>query len=114
MNLVKTIAFSAILFFAFGFKGATKPDFIGTYGISKNDPAKLELRINANNTFYYTDLLDPAKKVEVSGNWEAKDNIIILKNYSSEFPYASKWKIEKTGRAIKCIKGTAVYRLARL
>ena len=114
MKLLKSLILTSVLFLSLAFKNATQPDFIGTYGISKNYPAKLELNINADMTFTYLDYSDPKNKIESRGTWEVKDNITFLHDQTATFPYRSKWKIEKDGRAVRSRKGIAFYRLAKL
>ena|SRR6478672_10997762 len=114
MKVLKAIILSAVLFSSVAFKNASQPDFIGTYGISKNYPVKFELKINADKTFTYQDYSDPNKKIDARGIWELKDNKIILQDQSATFPYRSKWKIEKDGKAVRTRKGLEFIRLAKL
>ena len=114
MKLLKAITLSAFLFSALAFKSVSEPDFIGTYGISKNHPVKFELKINADETFTYQDFSDPKNKIDARGTWELKKDKIILEDQASTFPYGSKWKIEKNGKAVKTRKGMEFIRLAKL
>jgi hypothetical protein len=113
MKLIKAIILSAFLFSSLAFKSVSEPDFIGTYGISKNYPGKLELKINADKTFTYQDFSDPNNKIEARGTWELEDNKIILQDHTATFPYRSKWKIEKDGRAVRSRKGLEFIRFAK-
>lgn len=112
MKLLKTLILPAVLFPAFAF--ASGPDFIGTYGISKNYPVKYELKINADKTFTYQDYADPKNKIEARGTWELKDNKIFFQDQTATFPYRAKWKIEKDGKAVRTRKGMEFIRLAKL
>ena len=114
MKPLKAIALSAFLFSFFAFKSAPDPDFIGTYGISKNYPVKYELKINDDNTFTYQDFTDPKNKINAQGTWELKNNKLVLHDQTSTFPYYGKWKIEKDGKAVKTRKGLEFIRLAKL
>src|SRR5688572_17870008 len=114
MKVLKAIILSAVLFTSLAFKGASQPDFIGTYGISKNHPVKFELKINADKTFTYQDYSDPNKKIDAQGTWELKENKIIFQDQTSTFPYRSKWKIEKDGNAVRTRSGLEFIRLAKL
>src|SRR5690606_26499916 len=98
MKPLKAIALSAFLFSFFAFKSAPDPDFIGTYGISKNYPVKYELKINADNTFTYQDFTDPKNKINAQGTWELKNNNLVLQDQTETFLYNGKWKIEKGGK----------------
>jgi hypothetical protein len=113
MRLLKAFFLTAFLFSVLAFKVAPNPDFIGTFGISKNYPVKFELKINADNTYTYQDYSDPNNKIEARGTWELKKNTIILKDQTSTFPYRSKWKIEKDGKAVRTRKGMEFIRLAK-
>lgn len=114
MNLIRSFIFLALLSPVFSFASEPKPDFIGTYGISKNYPVKFELKINADKTFTYQDHADPNNKIEAQGTWELKNNKIILQGQTSTFPYRSKWQIEKDGKAVRTRKGLEFIRLAKL
>lgn len=114
MKLKKTLFLAAFLFPVFAFAGEPEPDFIGTYGISKNHPVKFELKINADKTFSYQDFADPNNKIDAYGTWELKKDRILLKGPNSKFPYQSKWKIEKEGKAVKTRNKLEFIRLAKI
>ena len=114
MKLTRSILFSALLFFTFGFKGATKIEIPGAFGVSKSDAANLELRLNPDKTFTYAFISGQGKKVTISGNWELKNEAILLKDYTSEIPFHTKWKMEEDGMAIRSKRGLNFYRLVRL
>lgn len=102
-----------ILLTLFSFTGITELDFVGTYGVSENDPARIELTLNKDKTFTYKDLSNPAKPIDVKGNWSVKNNEILLKNYDSEFSFHTKWKIMKDGMVAKSRKGMTFYTLIK-
>ncbi|MFC5271759.1 hypothetical protein [Adhaeribacter terreus] len=114
MQFLKAIILSAFLFSAFAFSEKDQPDFIGTYGISKNYPVKYELKINADHTFTYQDFTNPNNKIEARGIWELKNDKLLLQEKSEAFPYGTKWKIEKDGKAVRTRKGLEFIRLAKL
>lgn len=114
MKITNSIFLAAFLFPVIAFAGEPKPDFIGTYGISKNHPVKFELKINADKTFTYQDYADANNRIDAQGTWELKNNKIILQGQTSTFPYRSKWKIEKDGKAVRSRKGLEFIRLAKL
>jgi hypothetical protein len=106
--------FSVILLLTlFSFTQITELDFVGTYGVSENDPARIELRLNKDKTFTYKDLSNSDKQIDVKGNWEAKNNEILLKNYDSEFSFHTKWKISEEGMVAKSRKGMTFYTLVK-
>ena len=102
-----------ILLTLFSFTGITELDFVGTYGVSENDPARIELTLNKDKTFTYKDLSNPAKPIDVKGSWSVKNNEILLKNYDSEFSFHTKWKIMKDGMVAKSRKGMTFYTLIK-
>lgn len=114
MKSIRTVILGAFLFPVLAFAGVPESDFIGTYGISRNDPAKLELKFNADKTFTYQDLSESNNKIEARGTWELKNNTIILKNYTAGLPIATKLKVEKNGAAVRYRKGLGFYRLVRI
>jgi hypothetical protein len=91
----------------------------GTYGACGCDnsgvnSSKMELTINEDFTFHLFDNTDPGKKIDVKGNWEVKDNVIMLKDYNSDFSIEDKWTIDKNEKCIKSRKGLAFTRLCNL
>lgn len=102
-----------ILLALFSFTGITELDFVGTYGVSENDPARIELTLNKDKTFTYKDLSNPVKQIDVKGNWSVKNNEVLLKNYDSEFSFHTKWKIIKDGMVTKSRKGMTFYTLIK-
>lgn len=114
MKILKAIILSAFVFSTFAFTQKEQPDFIGTYGISKNYPVKYELIINADKTFTFQDYSDQKNKIDARGTWEIKNDKILLQDKSDAFPYGTKWKIEKDGKAVRTRKGLEFIRLAKL
>jgi hypothetical protein len=112
-KLIKTPFIVILLLTLFSFTRITELDFVGTYGASENDPARIELRLNKDKTFTYKDLSNPDKQIDVKGNWEAKNNEILLKNYDLEFSFHTKWKISEDGMIAKSRKGMTFYTLGK-
>lgn len=112
-KIIQTPFIVIILLTLFSFTGITELDFIGTYGVSENDSARIELTLNKDKTFTYKDLSNPDKQIDVKGNWSAKNNEILLENYDSEFSFHSKWKIIKDGMVAKSRKGMTFYTLIK-
>ena len=88
-------------------------DYTGAYGVSENDPSRIELRLNKDKTFTYQDLSNSAKPINIKGNWEMQHNKVILKNYESEFDFHTKWKITNEGKVAKSRKGLTFYSLVK-
>ncbi|MDB4160775.1 hypothetical protein N9772_00225 [Bacteroidia bacterium] len=110
-KIIQTSIIAILLFTLFSFSRPTELDFIGTYGVSENDPAKIELTLNKDNTFTYQDLSNSSKQINIRGNWEAKNNTIFLKNAESAFPFHHKWEITQKGAIAKSRKGVSFYTL---
>ena len=113
-KLIKTLSFTAFLFVFMSFTKAPNADFIGTYGVSDSNPNKIELTLNADQTFSYKDFSNAEKQIDVQGNWELKNNVVTLKNYTSDFSFHHKWKIKMDGKVAKSRKGMTFYTLVKL
>lgn len=91
----------------------------GIYGvctcdISNENSIKVELTINENNTFQYFDNSNPAKKIDIKGNWTITDNTIFLKDYKSDFPIHNKWEIDENEKCLKSRKWLNFTRLCHI
>lgn len=89
----------------------------GKYGVcayENNMPAYLELTLNENHTFHYTDKTNPEKPIDTKGKWVLNKNMIVLKDYQSLFPIHSSWKIDKGTKCLKSKRGMTFYRLCNL
>jgi len=103
---------SAVLILS-SFSNKQPIDFTGTYGVSDNDPSKIELVLNGDRTFTYQDFSNPNAQLNVKGNWEIENSQVILKDYNTELSFHSKWKIAKDGKIIKSRKGMTFYTLQK-
>ncbi len=112
-KLIKTSFIIGALFTMLSFASVSESDFTGVYGVSENDPTNIELVLNKDQTFTYKDFSNLTKKIDVTGNWELKNKHIVLKNYTSEFSFHTKWKITKEGMIAKSRKGITFYTLVK-
>lgn len=112
-NLIQTSFIIGIMLALSSFTRTYEFSLIGTYGFSEDNPAKIELVLNENKTFTYQDYSNPAKHIDVNGNWEVKNKKILLKSDDSESSFHSKWKIAKNGMVLKSRKGITFYTLAK-
>ncbi len=97
----------------FGFSTITAPSFIGTYA-SYTDANTIELVINQDNTFAYTEKLCTGKDVKSTGVWEAKNNAIILLPKDNSIDFHTKWKFDKEGAKANSRKGMLFYTLRKV
>lgn len=104
--------FAAVAIITSAFTKSPKFDFVGTYGVSKNDPAQIKLVINQDHSFTYQDFSVP-NKINVSGSWELKGNTVVLKS-SSNTSFHNKWNFTKDGMKAKSRKGMCFYILGKL
>jgi uncharacterized protein (DUF2147 family) len=111
---IKLLSLAAFIFVLMSFTNVEDSSFIGTYGVPESDPNVIELTLNADNTFTYKDFSNPDKKIDVRGNWEAKNEVVVLKNYTSDFSFHHKWKIKMDGKVAKSRKGMTFYTLRKL
>ncbi len=85
----------------------------GSYGVCscEGKATVIELSINEDFTFRYLNKNNPSEIIDVSGKWELKNNTIILKDYTSDFPIHEKWAIDKNEQCLKSRKGLYFMRL---
>ena len=113
-KLIKSLSLAAFLLVLMSFSQAPTYSFIGTYGVSENNPNVIELTLNEDHTFTYKDFSNPERKIDVQGSWEAKNDVITLTNYTSNFSFHNKWKIKMDGKVAKSRKGMTFYTLMKL
>jgi len=91
-----------------------KEEFIGVYGVCEQDPSAIQLTLNADQTFTYRDHSNPNNRIDVQGNWEIKKDHVVLTNYTSDYSFHTKWKIDQNGKVAKSRKGMTWYTLGKL
>jgi uncharacterized protein (DUF2147 family) len=111
---IKLLSLVAFVFVLMSFTNTPNSSIIGTYGVSENNPNVIELTLNADHTFAYKDFSNAKKPIDVNGNWEAKNDVILLKNYTTNFSFHNKWKIKMNGKVAKSRKGMTFYTLMKL
>ncbi len=114
MKFIKALVLSAFLFTSFAFKNAPGSEIYGTYGISKNDKAKVGLTIKEDKTFSYRYYSGMNKLTEAQGKWEMKNGKVILTDFPSDLSFHTKWKITDNGMVAKSRKGLNFYRFVKL
>jgi hypothetical protein len=111
MKHVLNVSLILVIFASLSFTKASGGYLTGIYGVSKNDPSKIELTLNDDHTFRYQDFSNPAKRIDVSGKWELKGKFVILKNTTVSGSFHNKWKISQDGVVAKSRKGMTFYTL---
>jgi hypothetical protein len=116
---IKIIATVLVVFTTMSFsdKAPSEKVMTGAYGVCNCGPesaAKVELTINDDFTFHYYDNNNPAKIIDVKGNWALNENVILLKDYKSAFAIRDKWTIDKNEKCLKSRKGMEWTRLCHI
>ena len=111
---LKSFAMIAVLATIMSFTNETNFNFIGTFGVTANDPAHITLTLNEDYTFKYQDFSNPKKKIDIQGNWEWNGKVLTFKNYTSKYPVHAKWRFTKNGQTAKSRKGMTFYTLCKL
>lgn len=91
----------------------TQPNYIGTFGVTSDDPSQLKLSIEKDGNFSYQDFSNPTKRIEVNGTWKVHGKSVILTS-SSAIKFHSKWKFNDNGTVAKSRKGLSFYTLGRI
>ncbi len=108
MKILRTIPIVILLFISFAFSHSAH-EISGTYGGSP----MVKLELLSDQTFHYTDISNPDKPVDVSGDWHLEKNKIILSGYTSAYAFHDTWKIGDNRTAVKSRMGMSFYRLVK-
>ena len=81
----------------------------GIYG--GNGYTAPQITLQKDGTFLYKDLTNPKKEIETKGNYEVKENKLILSAYTSTNKIQNEWKIVNKGQCLKAKKNFAFYTL---
>lgn len=112
-NTIKSLLFLVAVISFSSFTEISSSDFVGTYGVSENNPTGIELVLKANHTYTYKDFSNLAKPIDVKGTWEVKNQKVIL-ICDSNLSFHRTWRITKDGKFAKSRKGLAYYSLLKL
>ena len=110
---VLTTLMAALFISLSSFVQSIETEYSGVYGSSENDPTVIQLTLNKDKTFSYKDFSNPAKKINVTGNWALKNKHVHLIDFESEYSFHSKWKILNEGNVAKSRKGLTFYTLSK-
>jgi hypothetical protein len=113
-KLISVTIFAACLLFLSAFRMAPiAPDFIGTYGVSADDPANISLSLHENHTFTYRDFSNPNQKIDVAGTWELHGKAIVLRASHSAPKFHTVWRFSRQGAVATSRKGMTFYSLCK-
>jgi hypothetical protein len=85
----------------------------GTYGVCSYNADYLSLQLRPDGTFQYIDGTVPSKKISVSGTWQQSGSVVVLRDYASQKPIFSKWKLDGD-QCIRSRRGLEWRRLCRV
>ena len=88
----------------------------GIYGVcgceGKSESSNtIKLTINEDHSFSYYNATNPAKKIDLKGEWKSKGSSIVLENYDSDQGIHDKWRMDKNGMCVKSRNGLNFMRL---
>jgi uncharacterized lipoprotein YehR (DUF1307 family) len=109
---ISILLFVCTLSVAFTYKA--NPSCLGVYGVSEQDPSKIQLTINPDNTFTYQDFSVANHIIKTSGTWVQKGNKIILKSSESKLKFHHVWTLSANGKQVKSRKGLCYYSLCKV
>lgn len=115
MNCILKISLSLLIAITlFSFTTLDKGEIVGVYGVCESNPSAIQLTLNDDQTFTYRDHSNSNKPIDVHGNWELKNNHVILTNYTTDYSFHTKWKIDQNGTVAKSRKGMTWYTLGKI
>jgi hypothetical protein len=85
----------------------------GTYTVSSNDPAQIELVLTADQHFTYRDFSDAQHKIVVNGQWTLEGHKILLAADQKNIRHHDKWVLAADQNSIHSRKGLCRYRLCK-
>lgn len=113
--LIKVLKVTLLLFVLMSFSMVSSTsNFVGTYGVTPDNPNVIELTLKEDFSFTYKDFTNPQKKIDTQGKWTVKNGVVLLKPQSSAFSFHHKWKINEDGTVAKSRKGMTFYTLMKL
>ncbi|MEX1001425.1 MAG: hypothetical protein WDZ35_04855 [Crocinitomicaceae bacterium] len=110
MKLTLTVLTISI---CFAFTSKNNDGLSVTYGVCKEDPFQIELKLNSDYTFTYQDFSIRSQKIKVQGTYQIKNNKVQLMTKDSQIEFHDKWKIVDDGTTAKSRKGLTFYTLRK-
>lgn len=106
-KIITSSLLSILCFFSFSLRAEEIPSSknTGTYGICNctkgTDKTNLiELSLNQDLSFSYTDRSDPKRPLQVNGTYTTQGNKVTLVPAQKTESFHQKWKFEKEGKCI--------------
>jgi hypothetical protein len=112
-NPIKSLTILATIFVLSSFKTTEEAHFIGTYTVAANDPSQIQLRIEADHTYYFQDFSVADAKIVAKGNWRVKGNKVVLTKSDARQQFHTVWSFDEAGNVAKSRKGLSFYRLRK-
>lgn len=111
---IKVFALVSFALLGYSFTPKETVNFIGTYGVSEQDPSQIRLTLKADNTFTYQDFSATDKKIAVNGTWQLKGNRVKLNSNTNDIRFHDTWTFVNYGNVTKSHKGLLFYRLCKI
>jgi hypothetical protein len=108
----KIFSLLAVIFLSYSFT-INNPNYIGTYGVSNDDPSEITLDIHKDGTFNFQDMSNTSKPIKTKGTWSLKRSSIILES-NQPMKFHCKWKFSADGTVARSRKGMLFYTLTKL
>lgn len=84
------------------------------YGVSSDNPNRIELKLNADYTFTYHDHSSKNNKIDMRGVYEYKNGRVFLIPTQKDITFHTQWHFSVDGEIAKSRKGLCWYTLNRL
>ena len=111
-SLKKYIVVSMVIGLSFSFSKVDKEGISQTYRVLEQEPSPVELKLNKDFTFQYTDYAIKEHNAIIRGTYLIKGRNVMLQAENSTIRFHDRWKISEDGNIAKSRKGLSFYRLA--
>lgn len=96
----------------YSFTLAKQDSYVGTYSAVSNHNT-IELVVDANQTYSYTQKLCSGKDLQLSGVWTWKNKAIILLQNDKSIRFHKVWRFSKDGSVARSRSGMLFYTLRK-
>lgn len=112
-KLTQGILLAGITLILCSFTPKNEASFVGTYGVTTSNPARISLSIFANQTYYYQDFSVPNQKIISRGKWVQTGNTLTLQDENAQKNFHRVWKFNPKSKLAKSRKGLCFYSLCK-